>query len=1316
MNPGPTESARHYPATFTQQRLWFLDQLRPGDVSYLIPWALRITGTLDPAAFERSLNEVVRRHEVLRTTFSLIDGELAQIVADPVAVPLPSTDLSGYPDPEAEARRLATQEAQMPLDLAKGPLVRGRLLRLGAQDHVLLLTLHHIIFDGWSRSIFIRELASLYEAFGAGLPSPLPEPQLQYADYAVWQRRFMEGKKFAKQLEYWKQQLANAPAALELPTDRPRPMVQTFRGTAKAIAFPPALSERLREFSRARRASVFMTLLAGFQALLARHSGQDDIVAGTLVANRNRSEWEGLIGFFANTLALRLDLSGDPTFDDLVVQARNRALDAYSHQDVPFERIVQEISPERSLSHNPIFQVLFSLQNQSGMTFRLAGLEVKDFGSAGNTSKFELSVFLNETPTEIAGRVEYNTDLFDPATIERMMAHYGVLLEAGLANPGLRLSELPLLGEGERQQILVDWNATAAAYPRELCLHQVFEQQAERTPDAVACIFGGARLSYRELNQKANRIAHYLQRRGVEPDSLVGLCVERSPEMIAALLGILKAGAAYVPVDPGYPADRKSFILEDAGAPILLTQKSLVEDLPRFGGETIYLTEDWAAIAEQPAVNPVSAATPENLAYVLYTSGSTGKPKGVQITHRNLVNFVFSMRNEPGIDASDTLLAVTTLSFDIAGLEIYLPLVTGARLVLATREQALDGNSMLALMERWSVTVLQATPVTWRILLESGWTGTPNLKALCGGEALPAELAAQIAPRCRELWNMYGPTETTIWSSVYRVKRTEQGVVPIGRPIANTTMYVLDTKGNPTPMGVPGELYIGGDGVGRGYFKRPELTQEKFIADPFVPGGRLYRTGDVVKYLPGGDILYQRRADYQVKVRGYRIELGEIESVLSQHPAVQSYVVVVREDTPGDQRLVGYFVAKAGHDPSAAEMKDFLRQSLPEYMVPGAFMKLDAMPLTPNGKINRNALPKPEYAAAARESMVAPRDPAEAAVLEVWERVLNLRPIGVTDNFFEIGGHSLLAVTLLAEIRKATGKEIPLPALFQDATVEFLAKFVRGESATHENEILAEVQAGGSRPTLFAVVEPGTNLLGYRALSKYMGPDQPAYTLRRGGEKLTSRPYTNEEYDALALEYMAAMRQKQPHGPYYIVGMCEGAIIAFSLARQVEAAGEKVAFLAIMDAWTRENTRSRFQMKINHLKRRFRQVRRQPLSRRWRALTTAVRNRFDWMLHGKPEALKIHEKVYWPDKNFVPPKVDARLTLVRAPQQFGVYHDDPELGWGSRTNSGVEVIVVKGEHFSLLREPTVREVAQVLRKAIDGVEAATQVEAASASR
>ncbi|MBD0339436.1 MAG: amino acid adenylation domain-containing protein, partial [Microcoleus sp. Co-bin12] len=953
---GAVSRSRHRTLSFAQERLWFFDQLEPGNPFYNLCGAVRVTGQLNAEALRQSIEKIIERHEVLRTAFAAVEGQPIQVVAAAGDFQMPLIDLSSRSpdDRQAQVQRLSASSARESFDLGQSSLLRAKLLRLDFTEHVLLLTVHHIVFDGWSLGVFLRELAEFYQAFSSDrlpLLSPLP---IQYADFAAWQRQQLQGEILETQLGYWKQQLSGSLPVLNLPTDFPRPAVQTFQGARQTWELPKDLSLALAGLGQQEKATLFMTLLAAFKTLLYRYTGQTDILVGSPIANRNRSEIEALIGFFVNTLVLRSDLNGNPTFRELLRSVREVALGAYAHQDVPIEKLVEELQPERDLSYSPLFQVAFALQNGLTQTLELPGLTLNFNEIDTETANFDLTLFLEETDRGLTATWEYSTSLFQPSTIARMHGHFQILLEGIIANADTRLWELPLLSDRDRHQLLIEWNNTQVDYPKDSTIHQLFEAQVEQTPDAIAVVFEDQKLTYGELNKRANQVAHYLQQLGVKSEVLVGICTERSLDMIVGLLGILKAGGAYVPLDPSYPLERIAYILSDARVKILVTEQKMLALLPEQQGQLVCLDADWGRISQQSQANPDRRPNSDKLAYTIYTSGSTGKPKGVQIYHQSLVNFLNSMREAPGLTESDILLAVTTICFDIAALEIYLPLMVGAKIVLASREVTANGELLLSTLQKCGVTVLQATPATWRLLLAAGWESSPQLKMLAGGEALPRELADRLLEKGGSLWNMYGPTETTVWSTTCHVNALEtrhrRQNVPeaIGRPIANTEIYILDGNLQAVPVGIVGELHIGGDGLALGYLNRPELNAEKFISHPFSdrPGARLYKTGDLARYLSDGNIEYVDRIDNQVKVRGFRIELGEIEAALSQHPDVREAVVVVREDEPGNKCLVAYAVLGQEGAIADRELRSFLKEKLPEYMLPSAFVLLEALPLT----------------------------------------------------------------------------------------------------------------------------------------------------------------------------------------------------------------------------------------------------------------------------------------------------------------------------------------------------------------------------------
>nr|AYM54404.1 nonribosomal peptide synthetase [Phaselicystis flava] len=1058
------------PASFAQQRLWFLDQLAPGSAAYTLAASLRLTGRLDVPALDRAVLEVARRHEALRTTFAVVDWQTVQVIAPEPGVSPVLRDLRALP-PEArieEARRLARAEARTPFDLARGPLLRAALLRLDEDEHVLLLSMHHTVADGWSVGVLAREITALYAASSRGEASPLAPLPIQYADWAAWQREHLQGARLDELLAYWTRQLAGAPAALDLPTDRPRPAEPSFAGARVAIALPAGLTAAAAAVARREGATLFMALLASFAALLARYADTRDVVVGTPAANRDQVETEGLIGLFVNTLVLRTDLSGRPGFRELIARVREVTLGAYAHQEMPFERLVEALHPDRSAARTPLFQVMFALQNAPSAPPALSGIVIEPLEADTGAAKCDLSLSLTEVEGGLRGELEYDTDLFDGATIARLAAHWRALLEGLVAEPDRPFDEVPILSDAERRQQLEAWNDTRADYPRDACVHELIDAQASRTPEAVAVTFAGRALTYRELARRARRLADTLRSLGAGPGERVGVLLDRSDELVVALLAILETGAAYVPLDPEHPAERLDWILEDASPSLLVADESAPR-LPSSKARVVRPDEGRHGSAPDRAPPTTRPATADDLAYVIYTSGSTGRPKGVEICHRSVVNFLCSMRRQPGIGAGDTLLAVTTPSFDIAGLELFLPLTAGARVEIAPRDVVSDGAPLRRLLEEGGATIMQATPATWRMLVAAGWRGRPGFTVLCGGEALPPPLASALLAGGATVWNLYGPTETTIWSTAHRLEASPGAAeIPIGRPIANTRVYVLGPQGEPVPAGVPGELCIGGDGVALGYRGRPELTAERFVPDPFgpAPSARLYRTGDRARWLRDGSLEFLGRRDHQVKLRGFRVELGEIEAALRQHPGVSACVVAARTAPDGEARLVGYLVAEGRRDdaesagegaaPGAAlsvgELRAWLQRRLPAYMIPSSYVVLEALPLTPNGKIDRGALPAPEDAQLdGRRPFVAPRSEVEHALAAIWSDVLGIERVGVHDDFFALGGHSLLAVQMIGRVRAATGVEVPLRRLFTAPTLSELAAAIeRGDDAGAE--------------------------------------------------------------------------------------------------------------------------------------------------------------------------------------------------------------------------------------------------------------------------
>lgn len=1041
------------PLSYAQERLWFLDQLVPGSPLYNIPVVLQLSGSINVAGLEHSLKELVQRHQVLCTTFAYIDGQPYQVIASPSKLSLPVVELTLVPENQQKAlvMQLATQEAQRSFDLAQDMLLRTTLLQLEAQEHVLLLTMHHIVSDAWSIGVFIRELTELYTAFCTGQPSLLPELPIQYADFAIWQRQWLQGKVLQTQLSYWQQQLAELPI-LQLPTDRPRPPIQTFRGATQSLVLSQSLTTAIKALTKQSKVTLFITLLAAFKSFLHRYTGQEDIVVGSGIANRTRSEINGLVGFFVNTIVLRTKLSGNPSFYELLGRVRKVALEAYTHQDLPFEKLVKELRPERDLDHTPLFQVMFVLQNAPIPSLNLPGLILRPLEINNGTAKFDLTLNMMDTEQGLLAALEYNTDLFDAATVTRMLDNFSTLLESIVANPNKQLSDLQILTEAEQRQLLVHCNSSKIGYSQNCCIYNLFERQVEQTPDAIAVVFEKEQLTYQELNQRANQLAHYLRLFGVGPEVLVGICVERSLEMVIAFLGILKAGGAYVPLDPAYPKERLAFILADAQVSVLLTQQRLALLVPAQGAKVICLDTNWNLIAQESDENPLNNVTAENLAYVIYTSGSTGKPKGVLIRHSNVVRLFEATQSLFNFNKQDVWTLFHSYAFDFSTWELCGALLYGGRLVIVPYLVTRSPETFYDFLCSEQVTILNQTPSAFRQLIraeEAAYTcDALTLRLIIfGGEALEIQ---SLKPwfDCHgdeypQLVNMYGITETTVHVT-YRPLTIVDLTIPlgsmIGSPIRDLQVYILDQHQQLVPIGVSGEMYVGGAGLASGYLNAPNLTAERFIPHPYSdkPGVRLYKTGDLARYLPNGQLQYLSRIDHQVKIRGFRIELGEIEAVLGQHSGVRETVVLAREDVPGDKQLVAYIVSNDEQASSISDLRKWLKEKLPEYMIPAAFVLLKALPLTPNGKVDRQALPIPGTARPELESnFVAPRTLAEKMLTDIWATVLHLEKIGIYDNFFALGGDSIRSIQVQA-YAKEQGLSFSLQQLFQHQTIHAL--------------------------------------------------------------------------------------------------------------------------------------------------------------------------------------------------------------------------------------------------------------------------------------
>jgi amino acid adenylation domain-containing protein len=1285
----PVPRDRELPLSFAQERLWFLDQLEPGSASYNIPSAYRLTGPLAVVALEKTFAELVRRHEALRTTFGVNDGKPVQVIRPAADLRLAVVPVAS----EEEAGRLVEEEARTPFDLTLGPLFRARLLRLSDDDHILVLNTHHAVSDGWSTPIFFREIESLYDAFSQGNPSPLPELPIQYADFAHWQRSWFKGEVMERQIAYWRRHLEGAPALLELPTDRPRPPVETHRGSQVAFTVPKVLSDRVREMSRREGATPFMVLLAAFNALLARYTGQGKVVVGTPTASRTRIEIEPLIGFFVNTLAVATDVSGEPSFKELVARVREAALGAFVHQDLPFEKLVDALNPQRNMSYSPVFQVMFILQTRQrgARAFELRELEVRRLPNNGTVAKFDLTLSMFEREDGLRGTFEYNTDLFNQSTIQRMSGHLETVLAAALDKPDASIGALPLLTGPEHELIVKHWNDTGKDMGADWCVHDLIEQQVERTPETVAVTFGDSALTYSELNARANQVARRIGELGVGPDSLVGICVERSLEMVVGLIGILKAGAAYVPIDPEYPRDRIEFMLSDVSPAVVLTQCRLVSTLPAHPGHVLCLDDPDGEATKPSRANLGVQVPPSALAYGIFTSGSTGKPKCALNTHAGIVNLVRWMQQTYPLVSDDCVLQKTPFSFDVSTTEFFWPLAVGARLAIAQPGGHRDPDYLVRTMIEEAVTTVDFVPsMLQAFAAEEGLERCTSLRRIiAAGEALPPDVQDRCLARLgAELHNLYGPTEAAVYATYWECHRGDR-TVPIGRPLGNMQTYILDRRGGPVPAGVAGELYIGGVGLARGYLRRPELTAEKFVRDGLGCGlgARLYRTGDLTRFRADGTIEYLGRIDHQVKVRGFRIELGEIEAALCEQTSVREAVVVAREDTPGNKQLVAYLVP-GGQSPDIDAIRSSLRTKLPDYMVPSAFVALDALPLNPNGKVDRKALPAPSAAPEQGDSLVAPRDALELQVASIWEDVLRLPSISVTSNFFELGGHSLLAVRLVSRLKQHFQFSLPVATVFSAPTVRQMSDVLRDQRLTQSHRQMVPLRIIGSTRPLFIVHSITAEVFSLVPLAKALSTDLPVYAFQSRG--LESQEDPLESLEDMARAYIAELRTIQPRGPYRLSGHSLGGVIAFEMAQQLQRQGEQIELLALFDSFLDEAHDRREAEDPDRIGRIVSFVGAGPAKHYVDQLVPEARERYLGVVRANARALLRYRAARYP----------GAVLLVRARDGRA----DPREDWAAHCPA-LEVIVVPGTHSSMLEAENVRELAAQLGGRLSALDA-----------
>lgn len=1279
------------PLSADQRQVWLHAIMAPDMPLYNESITIHRFGSFDRGAMERSVNEILRRHEAWRTAFVEEGGVLVQRVREHQDILLPYDDVSHLPEGERDAAALAIgqEDARRAIDLSDAPLFRARIVKLADDNHRLYFTLHHIIFDGVAiYRVIVPELAKLYDAFSRGAPSPLPMPALQYGDYTIWQQEHLKSAPIQKQIDYWRKTLADAPPKLELVGDRTKPARPTHAGSMEVFEIPNELIENLKQVGRRHGVTLYMTLLAAYHAQLHLYSGEEDIIVGGVTDLRRRPELENVVGYFLNTISLRAKPKGETRFSDFLVEVRDSVLGALAASEAPFDEVVRALDVKRQPGTHPLFNCLFSIEPPVDPF--PDGWDLTQMDVVVGGAKFDLYLELDERQNEgMHGRFLYSTELFDPATVRRMIGHYMTILEGVVADATLPLKDLPLLGESERRKLLTDWNATEVAPPPNL-LPDAFRAQVAARPDAAAIRFGEHAVSYSMLDACAGAIAASLHAAGIEKSDLVGICLDRSPEMVAALLAVHRLGAAYLPLDPDFPAARLDYIARDAGAKALLSERALDHVLADCGLPRILIDE----VREGAPAPAAVAVQPDDLAYVLYTSGSTGNPKGVEISHGALINLLESFRTNPGFTAEDSLLAVTTLSFDIAGLELFLPLISGGELILAPKEVTADPRQLNELFVSTKPSVMQATPATWRALIEAGWQGSPNLRILCGGEALPRDLAESLIQRSSELWNVYGPTETTIWSTLARVTPGD-GPVPIGRPLANTTIHILDRYRNTAPIGVVGELFIGGAGLAKGYRHRPDLTAERFVT---IRGERLYRTGDLAKYQADGTILCLGRVDNDEKIRGYRVAVEEIEGALAEHPEIAAAAVRSWPDASGERALAAYVVTRGDEMPSRAELRAHLAKTLPDYMIPSHFEHLPALPMTPNAKIDRKALPQPGGTGA--RQIEAPQGETETALAAIWCDLLRIGQVSRDDSFFELGGHSLLVARLLVRIEQQWGRRIGMAEFFQAPTLDKLAARIESDANADLGEWVPLQPKGDGLPLLWLDGGPT-----FMALAEAMGTDRPFLGLPLGPIlERTLKP--GMTFEQMAAEIVAVIRETRPKGPYLIGGWCTNGIMAFEVARQLRASGEDVPLLALghsMNPVAFQRITSA-QMRMSKARYHLGVWNNLPLGKRLDYAFDRARGLMEDV--GVAEiaeregryrvfAAQMEQAAY----SYFPGDYDGAVGLFQPAERLAVLDSRP--GWAEVVRGSLESYDIPGTHGTMAEPPNVATFAERLNEALD---------------
>jgi amino acid adenylation domain-containing protein len=1311
----PRDRTRVAPASFGQQSLFFLRQIMPCKTPYNTAVQLRLSGELDAGALAAALIEVARRHESFRTTFTLRDGVVLQVIAADASPDVAVVDLASSAAPLDEERRLTLALAAAPFDLERGPLLRARVFRLGPAEHALSVVMDHIVADGLSLDVLWREVEVLYRAFRAGEPSPLAPPPRQFTACVEAQNAWMATPAFARQLAGWARRLAGA-SPCDLPADRPRPPIKSFRGGFASRVLPRALADRVRALAAAEDVTLFTVIFSALALLVARCGAERGVLVMIPVACRQRFAADRVIGFLSNFVVLRLEVDDDAPYRDLLRRAGAEIMNGVLRQDVPFEKVVEAVRPERSLSHDPLARIALSFLPGPAAAIDLPGVAASYAQIPNGGSKLDLHVTVTERDGDLLCVAEYNSDIFEPGTMDRLLGHYATLLDAAAADPGCAAGDLPLLTHDERRRALVEWNEGAGHRPglRGAGVAGLVAAAAARAPESVAASSGGHAITYRELVRRGRKVARCLRARGVGPEVRVGIAVERSIAMLVGLLGILEAGGAYVPLDPAHPRERLARMAEGSGILALVAEDRFAGVVPVPERRLLRLDADAAEIAAQSGEPIGEAPHPEALAYVMSTSGSTGKPKGVGVPNRAVEALLAAMADRPGLGPSDRLLAVTSLSFDIAGLELWLPLVVGAHVEIASRETAGDGRALARALEEGRITAIQATPATFRILVEAAWEGDRALTVLVGGEATPRDLADALVDRAGSVWNMYGPTETTIWSCVQPLARG--GPMLVGRPIAGTQAYVVDRRLAPVPVGVTGELLLGGEGVARGYVGQPDLTADRFIPDPFSGvGGRLYRTGDLCRRRPDGSIEILGRADLQVKVRGHRIELGEIEAALAAHPGVREAAVAVREAAPGDPRIVAYVVARDGADVAPGDLLAHLKTKLPEPMLPSRFVVMDRLPLTANNKIDRRALPAPGRADAPVKGGAGPREAHEFALRAIWEEILGIEGAGLHDGFFDLGGHSLLALKLFDRIERAFGVKLPVASLFQAPTIAALGELLRREGWEPSWSSLVPIQTSGARPPFFCVHAVGGNVLNYRLLSRRLGDDQPFYGLQSRGLGGNEAPHATVE--EMAAAYVREIAAVQRSGPYRIGGSSSGAVIAYEMAQQLHARGERVERLLMMDgslvgtptaraaeamaASPLHRLAFRLDLHAGHLLLRTPRAGLAYLASRVKALIGGTAAPIEQTMRAAPAVARhVFEANVRALARYVPRPYPGAAVMLLSRDEPDRAVFDQRLAWADLVEGGLVVRFIPGDHENMLDEPHVAGVARVIAQCL----------------